>query len=36
MVRAEFDKKNESISVRLNVAYADKTTTSNPLLIGMR
>ena len=29
-------KKNESISVRLNVAYADKTTTSNPLLIGMR
>jgi uncharacterized membrane protein len=29
-------KKNQSVSVRLNVAYADKTNTSNPLTIGMR
>ena len=29
-------KKNQSVSVRLNVAYADKTSTSNPLTIGMR
>lgn len=29
-------KKNQSVSVRLNVAYADKTNTSNPLVIGMK